>query len=366
MTGYSLAELTVEGHPKSKLLHPDDLKMIAERDKDMEKYGTSRDFPPMTIRWYHKDGSIRWGEMATILLSTVDDPDAKDVLVFIHDITERMHVHEEFEKSRDRMADLATELDVAKQEAESNLDMIQRDISFAASVQEAILPPSFPTDKRYDVEGFMQAARTVGGDFYDFYVLDDDTIGFAIADVANKGVSAALFMAASSTLLKTAVKSGKSPAIALEDVNRRLNEQNPLSMFVSVFCAVLHLPTGRLIYSNAGHNPPFLIKAGESPEELPLTGDTFLGILDDLSYKERTVNLEAGDTLFLYTDGITEAENEDHRMFGEERLHQSLQTSQGRPIPEVLGRVRENVAAFVGGAEQSDDLTVLSIRYKGP
>ena len=210
----------------------------------------------------------------------------------------------------------------------------------------------------------MQAARIVGGDFYDFYVLDEDTIGFAIADVANKGVSAALFMAVSSTLLEAAVKTGTSPAVALGDVNRRLNKQNPLNMFVSVFYAVLDLRSGRLTYANGGHSPPFLIRAGGQIEELPLTDGTALGIMEGLSHKERTVNLEAGDTLFLYTDGITEAADNDYRLYGEQRLRSALENIQGRSLSAVLKDVRDDVATFVSGAEQSDDLTALCVRYK--
>ena len=220
-TGYSIAQLTEKGHPKFKLLHPDDLPMVAARDKEMGEHGTSREYEPLTIRYYDRDGLIRWGEMATILVPSVDDPDALDVLISIHDITERMRVQQE--------------LETAKKELEANLEIIQRDISFAASVQKAILPPSFPDDPRIEMDGFMEAARSVGGDFYDFYILDKNTIGFVIADVANKGVSAALFMAVSSTVMESAARTEPSPSAALAEVNRRLNEQNPLNMFVSLF-----------------------------------------------------------------------------------------------------------------------------------
>lgn len=362
-TGYTLEQLTAKGHPKFKLLHPDDLPTIAQRDEDMKKYGDTREYPPIIMRWYHRDGTLNWGEMATILLPSVDDPDALDVLVSIHNITESVKAQEELTKSRDKLADLADKLDSAKQEAESNLETIQRDIAFAASVQEAILPPSFPADPRYDIDGFMQAARTVGGDFYDFYLLGDNTIGFAIADVANKGVSAALFMAVSSTLLEAAAKSGASPALVMADVNHRLNQQNPLSMFVSVFYAVLDLETGIMRYCNAGHNPPVMVRNKGDAFELPLTDDTFLGMLEDVNYKEQVVQLEPGDTLFLYTDGVTEAENEERSLFGEKRLVDLLENTRGHPIPHVLFSVKDTVANFAGSAEQSDDLTALCIRY---
>ena len=350
-TGYTIEQLTEKGHPKFKLLHPDDLPMGAARDKEMGEYGTSREYEPLTIRYYNREGQIRWGEMATILVPSIDDPEALDVLISIHDITERMRVHQE--------------LEAAKQELEANLETIQRDIGFAASVQKAILPPSFPDDPRIDMDGFMEAARAVGGDFYDYYILDKDTIGLVIADVANKGVSAALFMAVSSTVMESAARTEPSPSAALAEVNRRLNAQNPLNMFVSLFYAMLDLRTGLMTYCNAGHNPPFVVNNLGETKALPLTDDTFLGMMEDLTFKEHEVRLDKGETLFMYTDGVVDAENAKNELFGEPRLRRALQASHGSPIPEILNEVRENVSIFVDDAEQSDDLTALCIRYIG-
>jgi phosphoserine phosphatase RsbU/P len=245
---------------------------------------------------------------------------------------------------------------------------VQRDLQTAAEIQRSFLPPPLPASAAdpFALHAAMLPARAVGGDFYDYFPLGPDRLGVVIGDVSGKGVPAALFMVVSRTLTRTIALSGCSPAECLAEVNRQLLLQRDGSsaMFVTLFYAVLDVRGGELLYSNGGHLPPYLLRAGGELESLPGRG-RLVGALDEAEWETRRAQLRAGDTLFLYTDGITEARNGTEAFFSARGLQGAL-ASWDRSAPEVLvGGVLEEVRRFGGGVPQSDDLTALALRYAG-
>jgi len=211
----------------------------------------------------------------------------------------------------------------------------------------------------------MIPAREVGGDLYDFFLIDKSRVGVIIGDVSGKGIPAAMFMAVSKTLLKATALKGIPPDSCLESVNNILVDESLPSMFVTVFYGIFDTRNGSLEYCNGGHNPPYLISAGGEVRQLDNRGGVFLGALKNLEYESNVVMLQPGETLFLITDGITEAMNTREEMFGEERSQAALQMHAGKPLPELVQKVIEEVQAFAGAQEQSDDLTCLTLRYFG-
>lgn len=245
---------------------------------------------------------------------------------------------------------------------------LQRELDIARDIQLSILPRSFPPfPHRNDFEIFaeMIPAREVGGDFYDFFLVDDDRLGFVIGDVSGKGIPAALFMAVSRTLLKSTALEGLAPGSCLERVNRLLCLDNSAEMFVTVFYGILNTRTGEIEYSNGGHNPPFLVRAGGAPQALERTGGIVLGVMENVSYRERRTTLRAGDAIFLYTDGVTEAMDREGALFSEIRLERLLNEASGASPEAVIRRALAAVSDHSAGAAQSDDITTLAIRYNG-
>jgi sigma-B regulation protein RsbU (phosphoserine phosphatase) len=235
-------------------------------------------------------------------------------------------------------------------------------------MQQSILPrifPPFPGMSSVDIQALMIAARNVGGDFYDFFVIDEHRIALVIGDVSGKGVGAAFFMAMSRTLLKAVAARGESPAACLTEVNRLLCRDNNAEMFVTLFYAMLDTRTGELQYSNGGHNPPYVLRRGQAPQSLDLTGDTILGMIENLTFQNRSTVLSPGDALFLYTDGVTEAMNAERMMFTETRLESFLRTVADRTTEQVIQGIVDAVRAFAAGAPQSDDITALIARFRG-
>jgi len=250
----------------------------------------------------------------------------------------------------------------------TELESIKGDLAVAREIQQAILPrifPPFPEDgDQLDIAASMTAAKDVGGDFYDFFRIDDDRIGFVIADVSGKGIPAAIFMAVSRTLIRATGIRGGNTAECMRYVNDLLAKESVNCMFVTVFYGIYHLPTGEITYCNAGHNPPYILHRDGRVEALPVSEDTIVGVVEGLSYHEQQTRLETGDTLFLFTDGVNEATNESLEEYGEARLEATLQEAEGKGSEEVIGTVTASVKAFVGNAEQSDDITMLVIRRK--
>jgi sigma-B regulation protein RsbU (phosphoserine phosphatase) len=209
----------------------------------------------------------------------------------------------------------------------------------------------------------MIPAKEVGGDFYDFFLIDKDHLGLVIGDVSGKGMPAAIFMAISQTLIKaTALKAG-STSECLYQVNNLLSQHNPRAMFVTLFYGVLNLLTGELNYSNGGHNRPFILSAGGQARFSEKSSNPALGIVENFDYTSSQLVLQSGDTLVLYTDGITEAMDIDSKEFSEDRLRAYLQQAADSPAEKIIHGMINAVKAFAGEAPQSDDITSLAIKY---
>ena len=253
------------------------------------------------------------------------------------------------------------------QQEHHQLESIKGDLAVAREIQQAILPrifPPFPENAhQIDIAASMNAAKDVGGDFYDFFRIDNDHIGFVIADVSGKGVPAAIFMAVSRTLIRaTGLRSIKTSE-CITYSNNLLSEESANCMFVTIFYGIYNIKTGEVTYTNAGHNPPILVKADGSIKRLSICEDIAAGIVKDFCFSEETFHLDHGDTLLLYTDGVTEAVDIDNKEYGEERLETLLgNISSQTDCQQMIARVKADVKAFAGEAEQSDDITLLAIK----
>lgn len=250
-------------------------------------------------------------------------------------------------------------------EGQRQLIALQRELEVARRIQEAVLVREFPVRSDLELYAFMTPAREVGGDFYDFFSLQDGRLGFAIADVSGKGVSAALFMAVSRTLLEGLALQTDGPAECIRSMNRLLTPRSLPNMFVTVFYGILDPATGTLEYCNAGHNTPFIIHSDGSTELLPNTNSIAVSLMRDFEYGGRTFTLQPGDSILLYTDGVTEAMNEDREEFTIERLQELLGEHPGLSAPALIRAVIRSVTEFTGGVAQSDDITLLALRYQG-
>jgi sigma-B regulation protein RsbU (phosphoserine phosphatase) len=241
------------------------------------------------------------------------------------------------------------------------------ELAVAAAIQASMLPnifPPFPERTEFDLYASMLPAKEVGGDFYDFYFIDKDNLAVIIADVSGKGVPAALFMMITKTMIKDG-SSGRSPKDVFELVNIKLCESNEADMFVTAFMGVYNIPSGRFVYVNAGHNPPLVKKHGSGYEFLETDPCPVLAWMKTSKYVEKEINLEAGDLLYLFTDGVTEAMNQRKELFGEERLLAALNANKDTPPKELLPAVKLAVDIFADGTEQSDDITMLAFKING-
>ncbi|MCJ8499467.1 SpoIIE family protein phosphatase [Desulfatitalea alkaliphila] len=248
-------------------------------------------------------------------------------------------------------------------------ERIESELKIARAIQMSFLPKHFPPfadQAAFDLFAALEPAKAVGGDLYDFFMLADGRLFFSVGDVSDKGVPAALFMAVSKTLMKGIAELAASPAEILARVNAELCPGNDSAMFVTVFCGILDLTTGELVYSNAGHNPPVLLRAGGTPEMLSLPPGMVLGVMEDAAFADSTVRLQAGDLLLLYTDGVTEAMDDAGRLFSDERLLDEMGAMPSRAPQPVVERLFAAVHAHAADAPQSDDITVLAMQYKGP
>ena len=247
--------------------------------------------------------------------------------------------------------------------AHTKLVSIQQELDVARRMQQSIVPTRFPSRPDLQMFARMIPAREVGGDFYDYFWLSDQKLGMVIADVSGKGVPAALFMAVARTLLRAIAPSAASPGACLALANDLLAQDNEATMFVTLFYGILDTATGELEYANGGHNPPYLIGPGSEVSQLPGTGGMALGVMEGTPFKEGRARLEAGSTLLLYTDGVTEAFNPADEEYGELRLAQQLAGSKGADVEVLLKRLFDSVSQFADGAPQSDDITCLAIHY---
>ncbi len=252
------------------------------------------------------------------------------------------------------------------QKEHSQLESLKGDLAVAGEIQQAILPrqfPPFPEDAdKIDIAASMTPAKDVGGDFYDFFRIDDDHIGILIADVSGKGIPAAIFMAVSRTLIRATGIRGGSPAECIAYSNRLLSDESVDCMFVTVFYGIFNLNTGDLTYCNAGHNPPYMLTDSGAVKMLPMSQDPMVGAIGGIEFHEGELHLDNGDTLVMFTDGVTEAMNINNEEYGEQRLEALLPTVASKNCQEIVSAVKNDVAAFVDHAEQSDDITVLVMK----
>lgn len=251
------------------------------------------------------------------------------------------------------------------QKEHSQLESIQSDLAVATEIQQAILPrvfPPFPEIDSLDIYASMHAAKEVGGDFYDFFRIDQDRIGFIIADVSGKGVPAALFMAVSNMLVRSIAQTASASNICINDVNKLLCKTSVDSMFVTLFYAIIDYKTGVIDYTNAGHNPPYIIHKDGEIESLPYSQNFVMGVFDDFEYKNDRFLLEEGDALVMYTDGITEAFNNEKEQFGERRLEDTLSELAYENSESMIAEIHNDLHEFVGDALQSDDITLMIIK----
>ena len=252
--------------------------------------------------------------------------------------------------------------------ARDKLVSLQNELDVASRMQQSILPRQFPVRDDCEVLANMAPARNVGGDFYDLLQLDDGRIGLAVADVSDKGVPAALFMMSTSTLLEGAAIGRGDPGGVLSEVNDLLNESNETAMFVTLLYGVYDPATMEFTYANGGHNTPLVVHADGSSTELPLTNGIALGVMPELPYRQETATLANGDTVVLYTDGVTEAMNADGEEFGVDRLREVFAANPPQDCEQANRAVFEAVHAFAGDTPQSDDVTCLEFcpREAGP
>ena len=246
---------------------------------------------------------------------------------------------------------------------------VSTELNMATQIQEGMLPniyPAFPDRPEFDIYATMDPAREVGGDFYDFFLVDDDHLCMVMADVSGKGIPAALFMMASKIILQNNAMMGKSPAQILRDTNAAICRNNKMEMFVTVWLGILEISTGKLTAANAGHEYPVLQKKpGGSFELLKDKHGFVIGGIPGMKYKEYELQLMPDTRLFLYTDGVPEATDADGVMFGNERMLAALNGNLNGTPMQMLGNVRTSVDGFVKSAEQFDDLTMLCLEYKG-
>ncbi len=242
---------------------------------------------------------------------------------------------------------------------------IRNDLEMAHSVQAALVPSDLPEDPRAGVAAFMTPALDVGGDFYDAFITDHGHLAFAIADVSGKGVASALMMAVGRALLRSAANQHADPSEAIAETNDQLCSMNPKELFITAFFGVIDLELGTLTYVNAGHDPPYLMRPEGEPEMIPMTGGIALGVLPELTYTETTIPLDEGASMFLYTDGITEAEDATGQQFGRDRLETKLASMNGEGPQELMDSVLTDLRAFSGGAKQFDDITCMALQFVG-
>jgi sigma-B regulation protein RsbU (phosphoserine phosphatase) len=271
--------------------------------------------------------------------------------------------------------DLSLTLDKSLQEAlarkqaaqdRERLIALRKELDVARRIQESIVPrrfPPFPHRADVAVHASMEPARSVGGDFYDFFFIDDHRLVFAIGDVTGKGVPAALYMAVSRTLLRATAARGLPPDACVSYANEVLHEDSGGAMFVTCFYGVLDTRTGEIEFSNAGHNPPYILRADGRVEETELAGGFMLGAFPRATYARAIMRLGPGDTLVLFTDGVTEALAPGDELYGEERLVPCLERLRGASPTQIVAGVVRDVQAFAAGTPPADDTTVLAIAW---
>ncbi len=274
--------------------------------------------------------------------------------------------HAEFDALSD---DINTTVDTLKRYIADAAARIDAELAFAKAIQHSALPsvfPPYPGRKEFDIHAAMFTAKEVGGDFYDFYFVDEDTLAFLVADVSGKGIPAAMFMMQSKTLLKSFAESGMPIDQVLTTANEKLCEGNDTGMFVTAWMGLLNVKTGLITFANAGHNPP-LVKTGDGGFAYHKTrAGLVLAGMEGIRYRKFELQLQPGDTLCLYTDGVTEATDASQQLYGDARLLTLLNQHQSASPRALCEAIKADVDAFAGDAEQFDDITLLCLTWHGP
>jgi sigma-B regulation protein RsbU (phosphoserine phosphatase) len=280
---------------------------------------------------------------------------------------------------QDEVANLANSFAAMRDELKKHISMLQdaatakerieSELRIAQRIQMELVPktfPPFPERTDFELHAMMTPAREVGGDFYDFMMPDAEHLWVVIGDVSGKGIAAALFMAVTRTFLRAFVQEEKSPGKVLARVNNELARNNEANMFVTLFCGVVHLPTGKFRWANGANNLPFLTEAAGEPEFLPRTKGALVGAMEDIRFDEAELTLHAGDMLYLYTDGVNEAMDEKDQLFGNARTREVLLKYRLCDCISLVSGMTDELSKFTRNAEQSDDITMLALRYFGP
>lgn len=278
------------------------------------------------------------------------------------DETVNVRSNEEFAVLSD---DINSTVDTLKRYIKEADERIDKELEFARQIQHSALPsvfPPYPNRTDFDIYAQMHTAKEVGGDFYDFYLLGEDKLAFLIADVSGKGIPAAMFMMTAKTLIKSLVESGIDASEAFTRANNKLCENNEAGMFVTAWLGILDLNTGLLKYVNAGHNPPLIKRNGTYFEYICSKPNFILAGMENIKYKANEIQLSPGDEVFLYTDGVTEANNINYELFSDDRLLESLNEKKGLTVKQLCNKVKNDVDRFVGNALQSDDITMLAVK----
>ena len=273
--------------------------------------------------------------------------------------------HVEFD---DLSNDINTTVDTLKRYIADAAARIDAELAFAKAIQHSALPsvfPPYPGRKEFDIHAAMFTAKEVGGDFYDFYFVDEDTLAFLVADVSGKGIPAAMFMMQSKTLLKSFAESDMPIEQVFTTANEKLCEGNDAGMFVTAWMGLLNVKTGLVTFANAGHNPPLVRQADGSFAFHKTRAGFVLAGMEGIRYRKFELQLAPGDTICLYTDGVTEATNAEEQLYGDERLQNLLNRQQGASAQAICEAIKADVDAFVGEAEQFDDITLLCLTWHG-
>jgi Amt family ammonium transporter len=286
-------------------------------------------------------------------ISVAPTPEGGNVVVY-NDITDRKRAEDELQAAHGIIKD--------------QKERMEEELNVGHEIQMSMIPlkfPPFPDHNEFSIYAALKPAREVGGDFYDYYFLDDERFCFCIGDVSGKGVPAALFMAMTRTLIKSRATDDRSTASILTHVNDELSQNNKSCMFVTIFAGILNVKTGQLLYTNAGHNPPYIRRKDGTLQRLDERHGPAIAAMEGMVYKEERDLLEPGDLLFLYTDGVTEAMDTENHLFSEDRLKDLLASLDTDDADTAVDHTVTAVRAFEGEAQQADDITVLGLRYQG-
>jgi len=284
-------------------------------------------------------------------------PGGGSVLIF-SDITERKRSEVELRAARDAA-------EAALRDLTSINHQINEELGVARTLQQSILPATFPRHDCYQGHALMRAAHMIGGDFYDVFCLDDNRLGIVVADVSGKGVPAALFMVLVRTVLQELALRDMAPSTCLTEANRQLITRNPLSLFVTVIYGILDARTGLFTYCSGGHVMPYLLRSGGRVEVVTASASPVVGLIENASYQDLMITLKPGDGLLMVTDGVAECFNSAGEAFGEERLLAMLSSAGSIAIDRLLDTLMAELDLFAAGTPASDDVTALVVRFLG-